>query len=889
MSSLDASFVEIFLEELDLHLDSLESNLLSMDTGGKGLPKEALRILHTLKSDAGFLKLDKLESLWHYLEEKALVDIDAQSMSLEELSQRIYKLTSFVHQCAQDRGMDGLKIDFPALAQEYWTRPVEEEYWLELSEEHLLVNDVVPGAKKVVAEEIETEESEQEIDSAALPTNQQQAKADIDPSTLVLEEKPATDDIDPATLLFEDNPGMDEADPANLLIEEKSATHEADTGSSLDTEVIESLPSDVDPALAFFQSMEPGNTPQICEDSKSGKETRESAGSLKDIVLAEPSEVEPTHEEPEEDSRSNVSVKLEGVQEQAISEKVSKKTSTSSPRQRTGTEKVDVEIAQLSNLVDLASDLVLIQNRLGQILDPGELQTSQTSSVYKKLRHTINELKSEILASRLVPFRWLYRRVPPMIEDLEKKLKKQVRLVFEGGDVEIEKTLLEALSDPLIHIVRNVMDHAIEDPQTRIANGKNPQGLLRFHVFQEESNVILEIIDDGAGVDPDKVSQKALEKGLISEEELMTMSVPQRQSLIFRPGFSTREQTTSVSGRGVGMDVVMSSLKSLGGAAVLNSTPGKGTRLRLVIPFNLAIEPMVLIQAGGFPLALAQSAVREIQNFTEADHSRIHKIAKHRFIEIRGEYIPLFELDSLLNKRSGIFCMKPKMKLLLCKVHDKKLALLCDRIDSIEEVVIRPLPVYFSSQTNCSGCCILSDATIAMVLDLAGFSNKIEIPARKVDRPEVESEALKSQEDLFIARTGENKLVAAPSSRVLRVYSRRELKFYQSQDGVSAVVLDEPDSILSVLRWEELEYEPELEAGSGAVQFDEEVIEFPVFLQLEFGNSCALLGVEQVLETGAVSIVSKSRLSSRGELWSDGSRFLLVPDFHREISPQVIT
>ncbi|MFN4132481.1 MAG: chemotaxis protein CheA, partial [Caldimicrobium sp.] len=309
--------------------------------------------------------------------------------------------------------------------------------------------------------------------------------------------------------------------------------------------------------------------------------------------------------------------------------------------------KVDVKL--LDTLMNLAGELVLARNRVVQLAshlnDPDLLRSVQTLSM------VTTELQETIMKTRMQPIAVVFNKFPRIVRDLARSLNKKVNLHIEGAETELDRSIIEAIKDPLTHLVRNSLDHGIEDPETRIASNKSPEGNLYLRAYHEGGQVIIEIEDDGRGIDLEKIKRKAIEKGFVSEEEANRLTDKEILSFIFKSGFSTADKVTQVSGRGVGMDVVKTNIEKLGGSIEINTFLGKGTTVRVKIPLTLAIIPALIVTCHNERYAIPQVSLRELVSINvEKD---ILKIGETEFYRLRGEIIPVLRLSKVLNYSDG--------------------------------------------------------------------------------------------------------------------------------------------------------------------------------------------------------------------------------------------
>jgi two-component system chemotaxis sensor kinase CheA len=400
-----------------------------------------------------------------------------------------------------------------------------------------------------------------------------------------------------------------------------------------------------------------------------------------------------------------------------------------------------VESAKLDDLIDLIGELVLERNRLLQISRSaalggtaiGELSSSLGESA-ARLSSITEELQSAGLKTRMVPIETVFRKFPRMVRDVSASLKKEVDLVLLGEDTELDKTMVELIGDPLIHLVRNSLDHAIEMPEVREKAGKPRRGTLRLEARQEGDQIAISIFDDGAGMDPERIGRKAVEKGLVTAERLRALSTREILDFIFLPGFSTVEKTTELSGRGVGMDVVRANLNRLNGAVEIDSHLGKGTTVKLRLPLTLAILPVLLVQVADEIYALP---LRSVLETAQTNPKHLHLVEGSEVLCLRGETLPLLRLDQLFPARSDLNAMTSEksdevgqsQKVVVLGVAEKRIALLVDSLLGQESTVIKPLGSYLHRCSSLAGATIGGDGRVRLVLDPAGLLKNLQISA----------------------------------------------------------------------------------------------------------------------------------------------------------------
>ncbi len=374
-----------------------------------------------------------------------------------------------------------------------------------------------------------------------------------------------------------------------------------------------------------------------------------------------------------------------------------------------------VDVALLNRMMNLVGELVLTRN---QVLQATAADPNMTL-LSRRLDMVTADLRESVMKARMQPVSNVFSKMPRMVRDLSQSLGRRVSLKMEGQETELDKSLLEAIKDPLTHAVRNALDHGIEPPAVRQAAGKDPEGLLTLRAVQEGSHVIIEISDDGAGIAVEKVRSKAIERGLITSGRAAQLSERELLQLIFLPGFSTAAQVTNVSGRGVGMDVVRTNVEKIGGKVEIDSRVGKGTTLRLRIPLTLAIIPALIVRSLNQSFALPQAALSELVHIPpEQAATAIEWIDDAPLYRLRGRLLPLVFLDRLL--MPGRECKLAADRDSFIAVLDadgRRFGLVVDSLADPEEIVVKPLSAVLKDIGLYSGATVLGNADLALILD----------------------------------------------------------------------------------------------------------------------------------------------------------------------------
>ncbi len=382
---------------------------------------------------------------------------------------------------------------------------------------------------------------------------------------------------------------------------------------------------------------------------------------------------------------------------------------------------IRVDVGLLDRLVNLVGELVLARNQVLQFTgtrrDPAFLQTTQ------RLNQITTELQEGVLKTRMQPIGNILNKFPRQVRDLAVACGKQVHVTVEGEETELDKTLLEAIKDPLTHLVRNAVDHGVEPPEERIALGKPPEGRLALHAFHEGGQVNINVADDGRGIDPERVRRKAVERGLIPRDQAARLTERELLQLIFLPGFSTAERVTHVSGRGVGMDVVKTNIEKIGGAVDVLSRPGQGTTVKIKIPLTLAIIPALIVGSGGDRYAIPQVSLLELVRL-DGDKARrgfeqIHGVPVYR---LRGNLLPLV----FLHRELRVEPARPQAEMgpvhvAVLQAGERPFGLVVEAVSDTEEIVVKPLSKHFKGLPLFAGATIMGDGRVALILDILGL------------------------------------------------------------------------------------------------------------------------------------------------------------------------
>jgi two-component system, chemotaxis family, sensor kinase CheA len=389
---------------------------------------------------------------------------------------------------------------------------------------------------------------------------------------------------------------------------------------------------------------------------------------------------------------------------------------------------IRVDVVLLDKLMNLVGELVLARNQILQFANATEEAAIVTPS--QQLNLITTELQEGVMKTRMQPIGTIWSKFPRTVRDVAMSCGKTVRIEMVGKETELDKTIIEAIKDPLTHIVRNSVDHGIESPAERTAAGKSPEGLLALRAYHEGGQVIIEISDDGAGLDAEKIRRKGIEKGLITAEQSLRMNERELLHLIFQPGFSTAEKITNVSGRGVGMDVVKTNIDKIGGTVDVQSKPGAGTTVRMKIPLTLAIIPALIVTDGGDRYAIPQVSLLELVRLEgEEARKRIELLQGVAVYRLRGRLLPLVYLNNeLRGKPSSRRSTEADVaNIVILRADDRKFGLVVDEINDTEEIVVKPLGKQLKGVKIFAGSTIMGDGRVALILDVLGIAQSANV------------------------------------------------------------------------------------------------------------------------------------------------------------------
>ena len=498
-------------------------------------------------------------------------------------------------------------------------------------------------------------------------------------------------------------------------------------------------------------------------------------------------------------------------------EKKSVKQKSSSKKKSTSDLSIRVNVDVLEQLMNLVGELVLTRNQLVQMARDEE--ESKYVAPITHLNRVTTDLQEGVMKTRMQPIGNAWSKMPRMVRDLSQLTGKQIELEMVGSETELDRTVLEAIKDPLTHMVRNSGDHGIESAAVRKENGKSENGTIRLNAYHEGGHVIICIEDDGAGIDASRIRIKALEKGLITEDEADTMSEKAIIQLVFAPGFSTAEQVSAVSGRGVGMDVVRTEIERIGGTVELISQLGKGTIVKIKIPLTLAIISALVVKCGGQTFAIPQLGVVELVRLEGDDRNRIEKIHDHQVFRLRDRLLPLVHLDDVMGIAEGEPDEESAINIVVIQVGEEHLGLVVSDVFDTEEIVVKPVGSLLKDIGIYQGTTILGDGSVIMILDVAGIASQFDTQTHNSGSVDSGADSAKHAErgttSLLLFDAGDGTTKSVPLSLVARLEEFPESSIEKSGDSM---VVQYRGSLLPL--------QPISQCGNGEVKTLQPVIVF---------------------------------------------------------------
>lgn len=459
--------------------------------------------------------------------------------------------------------------------------------------------------------------------------------------------------------------------------------------------------------------------------------------------------------------------------------------SSANPNQET----IRVSVDTIERMMQLVSELVLSRNQLLELARHREDDSIKTP--LQHLSTLTSDLQDAVMRARMQPVGRLYANLPRLVRELSTGLGKNIDLVTEGADTELDRQLIEVIRDPLTHLIRNCADHGIEKPEERLASGKPERGEIRVSAAHEAGQITIDISDDGKGLDIERIKQKIVNQGLATEQDLVSMHNEEIYRYIFEPGFSTAQVVSNVSGRGVGMDVVRSNIEAIGGSVSLSSTQGKGSRFSLRIPLTLAIAPALIIEVAGQRFALPQTSVVEAVSLGKNYAELIQNVQNALVLKLREEVIPAVELRNVVDLEAAEDAGDGDKLAVVMRVGTESFCIIVDGVADIQEIVVKPLSASLAHLKVFSGHTILGDGSVVLILDPAGIGSRLGIEkSAEKKRTDTRDQMANERRRLVLFKAGSGAPKVLPLSLVSRI-EMVETGQIESSDGRLMVLLQD--------------------------------------------------------------------------------------------------
>jgi len=677
-------YLSVFIDESKEYVQLLNESLLELEKNTSDMEQinRAFRALHTLKGMAGTMGFEVLAKLCHrmesYLDGARSSKIKISSNELDFLFAGLDMIDKMIQNIVNN-GTDEIPDDVNSLASVF---------------ERIAAGEKVESKSKTSGEK----QSERKDDDSKNFKKLSEKRENKETSPQVGSDSFANEII--KDVLDEANKRKIPAYNVVINLQEGTQLKSArmymvfHTLEELGVDIIKSIPSVEDiEAEKFDLTIE-----LMCVGNVSQEKIYEKVMKISEIksVIVRPIEEKGKAVKSNEDEEQSIDNGKQKGEEQ-------KKTKI--------TQTVRVDIEKLDTLMNLMGELVIARSRIADILKKYNIKEVDESLA--QLSRITLDLQNVVMKVRMVPIEFVFNRFPRMVRDLSRSLNKEINFVMEGEETELDRTFVEVIGDPLVHLIRNAIDHGIEKKEERISNGKPPIGTVKISARHEGNNVVIEVEDDGRGMNREKIMRKAIERGLITEERAIGMPDEKIFEYVFLPGFSTKDEVSELSGRGVGMDVVKSTVDSLNGTVSLESKLGKGSKVTIRLPLTLAIIQALLIKVNKYVYAIPISIIDSTLNISSKD---IRVVQNEEVIVIRGEVIPLVKLWHVFGMEHE---ETPKeMNVVVVKAGVRKYGLTVDTLIGQEDIVIKSLGKIFSDVKIFSGGATLGDGSIALILDV---------------------------------------------------------------------------------------------------------------------------------------------------------------------------
>lgn len=670
-----SQYLQIFIEESKENLQTLNESLLNLENHPDDIEtlNAIFRVAHTLKGMAGTMGFVKMQKLTHTVE-NVLSEIRAGKLAVnssivDTLFQSLDALENYVEEITNTSN-EGNE-DYAELVNALG-KIIENEDQSPTATVHMQLNEEVKDKEEKLSDNavMDLPESQKLVKNNALSMGMNVFQVDIELSTNCVLKSAR------AFVIFTDLERLGEiihCNPSTQDIEDEKFENQF--------------------SVVFV--------------------TKETKQKVEETILgvSEIEKVTVNAFAPEEDFESNVQV--EEPEENTSNVSSQENNLAQNTKQQVSSKTVRVNIDRLDTLMNLVSELIIVKTQLeGLNVKENEMGNNYNDSV-EYLERITTSLHDAVMKVRMVPVETVFNRFPRMIRDVSRKLGKEIELVMSGEETELDRTVIDEIGDPLIHLLRNAADHGLETTEERISIGKPRKGTIKLQAYQDGNSVVIEVEDDGKGINVNKIKNKAIEKGSVTKEEVAAMTENEAIELLFRPSFSMAEKISDLSGRGVGLDVVKSKITSLGGHVEVQTELGKGSKFIVRLPLTLAIIQALMISIGNEKYAIPLSNIQNIEDVRKED---IKLVQKQEVIVVRNEIIPIIRLRSVLGLPEEED--KELMMGVIVKKGEKQVGFIIDSLIGQQEIVIKSLGKYLSGIDIIAGATILGNGEVALILDV---------------------------------------------------------------------------------------------------------------------------------------------------------------------------
>ena len=668
-----SNYLEMFIEESKEHLQAINDELLNLeaDSENTAIVNEIFRSAHTLKGMAGSMGFDDLASLTHEMENVLDLLRNSKLTITPEIMDVIFQCVDLIEKMVDsiESGGDGKENVADVVLQ---LKRIQDPSAAPETSDFLSASTEVAATAEFVVDEFQATVINEARKSGI---NLYQIKVTIDERCVMKSIR--------AYLVFQAAEELGELIQTNPSVEQIEEDNFGDSFTLL---------------MLSDRRAEEVHTNLI------------NVSEIREVIV-----VEITSQEPE-NTGTVTEVKVE-TSEPVTRQQDKEESSATKKKQRSKSIRVDID--KLDHLMNLFSELIIDRGRLDQIARKSHL--SELTETVEHMTRISTDLQGLILNMRMVQVEQVFNRFPRMVRDLAKELNKKVQLIVEGEETELDRTVIDEIGDPLVHLLRNALDHGLETTEERRAANKSEEGKIHLKAYHSGNHVFIEVSDDGKGINREKVLNKAIERGVVSVEEAKTLTDQQVYALLFSSGFSTADKISDISGRGVGLDVVKTKIESLGGLITIDSTPGKGSIFHIQLPLTLSIIYAMLVKIEEETYAIPFNSIVEI---TTADEHQVSTLQGQDVIQFRGQVVPLVYLNEILQVPT-IDTKEKKQAQFIVIVRKGNLTrgLVIDEVIEQQEIVLKSIGRYITNLKYISGATILGDGQVALIIDSNQFFN----------------------------------------------------------------------------------------------------------------------------------------------------------------------